>query len=190
MRLTIKINSNKKEMKEKQVITKEIAQQMKDSGVESLISLAKHNFPELFNEKWDENKINVNGEKYHLIERSVNNGFKVSHIAHDIMYAKLCYTYPTKELAQEEAKLFSLMQKMRHYTRWANQQDNFVPDWSDVKQNKLFIEVLIDNIRVYASKSIRNGLFQCHFKTKERAQECIDIFGKEIIEVFNLDTND
>lgn len=91
--------------------------------------------------------------------------------------------FETYEEAAQYLKECKLLFKLR---RWAKMKNGFwVPDWSDYSNNKFLIYYDGEDgvLRINAG-SISNILsILPTLKTREIAQECIDIFGDEIIEV-------
>lgn len=84
-----------------------------------------------------------------------------------------------KYFLKERKLLFKLHQ-------WAEKQnDGWEPDWSDYSNNKFLIYYDgEDGVLRISAGSISNTLSNLPtFKTREIAQECIDIFGDEIKEV-------
>lgn len=70
--------------------------------------------------------------------------------------------------------------------QWVKIKNGFwIPDWSDYSNNKFLIYYDgEDGLLRISAGSISNTLSNLPtFKTREIAQECIDIFGDEIIEV-------
>lgn len=91
--------------------------------------------------------------------------------------------FETYEEAAQYLKECKLLFKLR---RWAKMKNGFwVPDWSDYSNNKFLIYYDGEDgvLRINAG-SISNILsILPTLKTREIAQECIDIFGDEIKEV-------
>lgn len=78
--------------------------------------------------------------------------------------------------AELEVKRRAVIQKMRSY--------GFVPDWSIRGGNKFSLKSGAINGLVVDCWAIQGlGLFEVYFKTRERAQACIDALGTEILEV-------
>ena len=152
-------------------ITKEIAKQMKDSGIKSLVNTAKEAFPELFYEFHKNNYVIrlLNHSSFprfneHLIEITTRNGFTTE----DENYLSLCI-------------------RMRDYTKYINELDNFVPDWDDEKEFKHGIGMSKYEAGTSYCDFSKFSLFDCYFKTKDRAEECLELFREEIEEVFDLE---
>lgn len=96
----------------------------------------------------------------------------------------------------EHGLYFNLKDEAKHFLRerkllfklhqWAKIKNGFwVPDWSDYSNNKFLIYYDGEDriLRINAG-SISNTLSTLPtLKTREIAQECIDLFGDEIIEV-------
>lgn len=90
-------------------------------------------------------------------------------------------------LSQEEAEQYlkerKLIFKLKQYAKEKN--NGWEPDWENVSQYKYSVDYsgLLDEL--YATDSTVQNRFNKlpFFKTKEIAQECIDLFGDEIKEV-------
>ncbi len=93
------------------------------------------------------------------------------------------YFFELKEEAEQHLKECKLLFKVK---QWAKIKNGFwVPDWSDYSNNKFLIYYDGEDgiLRINAG-SISNTLSTLPtLKTREIAQECIDMFGDEIIEV-------
>ncbi len=79
--------------------------------------------------------------------------------------------FATVAEAEIEVKRRAVIQKMRRY--------GFKPDWGDDNQDKHAICNGLTNPKVCQGV----GLFEVYFESKEKAQECIDALGAEILEV-------
>lgn len=92
--------------------------------------------------------------------------------------------FETEEEAEQHLKEQRLLFKIHQYVKEKN--DGWVPDWRNLGQRKYYI--FYDHYRKELCIS-----YQCstsnidklpYFKTREITQECIDLFGEEIKEVF------
>lgn len=91
--------------------------------------------------------------------------------------------FKTKEEAEQYLKERKLLFKLQ---QWAKIKNGFwIPDWSDYSNNKFLIYYDgEDGVLRINTGSISNILsILPTLKTREIAQECIDIFGEEIKEV-------
>lgn len=93
-----------------------------------------------------------------------------------------CY-FKTKEEVERYMKERKLLFKLHQWAKLKN--DGWKPDWSDYSNNKFLIYYDgEDELLRISARSISNTLSNLPtLKTREIAQECIDIFGVEIIEV-------
>ena len=91
--------------------------------------------------------------------------------------------FKTKEEAEQYLKERKLIFKLKQYAKEKN--NGWEPDWENVSQYKYSVDYsgLLDEL--YATDSTVQNRFNKlpFFKTKEIAQECIDLFGDEIKEV-------
>lgn len=93
------------------------------------------------------------------------------------------YFFETKEEAEQHLKERKLLFKLHQWTKLKN--EGWKPDWSEYSDNKFLIYYDGEDgiLRINAG-SISNFLVTLPtFKTRKIAQECIDLFGDEIIEV-------
>ena len=89
----------------------------------------------------------------------------------------------TKEEAEQRLKEQRLLFKIKNWAEIHN--DGWVPEWGNVSQYKYSVDYsgLLDEL-VSIDTTVRNRFSKLpYFETEELAQECIDIFGDEIIEV-------
>ena len=91
------------------------------------------------------------------------------------------YFFETKEEAEQYLKECKLILKLKQWAKLKN--DGWKPDWE--KGNKYYIFYNYSYCEFKTSSTVISDNFKKlpYFKTKEIAQECIDIFGDEIIEV-------
>lgn len=93
-----------------------------------------------------------------------------------------CYSFATKKVVEQEAKIHNLMILMRNWARFHNALDNFVPDWNtnsakygiNIKANKPYAGInWLSNI----------GLFGISVSSWDRASDMLSEFKKEIEEI-------
>lgn len=90
--------------------------------------------------------------------------------------------FKTKEEAEQHLKECKLLFKLQQWTKLKN--DGWEPDWEDTEY-KYYIYYNHDEeeLRIGWSTITDNFKKLPYFKSREIAQECIDLFGDEIIEV-------
>ena len=108
--------------------------------------------------------------------------FNISNM-NDVKRFKNGLFFETKEEAEQYLKECKLIFKLKQWAKEKN--DGWVPDLNDRGENKYYIyylqtEELLKISNVY---SVRDFIKLPYFKSREIAQECIDIFGDEIKEV-------
>ena len=91
--------------------------------------------------------------------------------------------FETEEEAEQHLKEQRLLFKIK---KWAKEKnDGWEPDWESIFQEKYYI--FYDYYRKELCTSFNNSTGAInklpYFKTRKIAQECIDLFGDEIIEV-------
>lgn len=93
------------------------------------------------------------------------------------------YFFETKEEAEQHLKECKLLFKIHQYAKEKN--ESWEPDWESIFQEKYYI--FYDYYRKELCTSFNNSTGAInklpYFKTRKIAQECIDLFGDEIIEV-------
>lgn len=93
------------------------------------------------------------------------------------------YFFETKEEAEQHLKERKLLFKIHQWTKLKN--EGWEPDWESILQEKYYI--FYDYYRKELCTSFNNSTSVInklpYFKTRKIAQECIDLFGDEIIEV-------
>lgn len=93
------------------------------------------------------------------------------------------YFFETKEEAEQHLKECKLLFKIHQYAKEKN--EGWEPDWESIFQEKYYI--FYDYYRKELCTSFNNSTGAInklpYFKTRKIAQECIDLFGDEIIEV-------
>lgn len=92
--------------------------------------------------------------------------------------------FNTKQEAEQYLKERKLLFKLHQWAKLKN--DGWEPDWSSWRENKYYIFYNYDCCEFDTSSTVISDSFKKlpYFKTKEIAQECIDLFGDEIKEVF------
>ena len=85
--------------------------------------------------------------------------------------------------AEQHLKESKLIFKLKQWAKIHN--EGWEPNWKNLKQLKHYIEIDMNAKEVTAWNTSYNGRFTKlpYFKSQEIAQECIDIFGEEILEV-------
>ena len=95
-----------------------------------------------------------------------------------------CYSFATKEVAEQEVKIHNLMILMRNWARFHNALDNFVPDWNDECSFKYNINIKSNKvISIGTSWSPNTGLFGISVSSRDRASDILSEFRKEIEEI-------
>lgn len=94
--------------------------------------------------------------------------------------------FETKEEAEQHLKERKLLFKLHQYAKEKN--EGWVPDWEDGMQKKYYISYFTNMIGISEFEeefvwSTYTFSKLPYFKTREIAQECIDLFGDEIKEV-------
>lgn len=108
--------------------------------------------------------------------------FNISNI-NDVKRFENGLFFETKEEAKQRLKECKLLFTIK---KWAKKKNGFwVFDWSDYSNNKFLIYYDGEDgiLRINAGSICNILSILPTFKTREIAQECIDIFGDEIIEV-------
>lgn len=92
--------------------------------------------------------------------------------------------FETKEEAEQHLKERKLLFKLQQYAKEKNK--GWDPDWSNGDEVKYYIFYSNSDMYLKISSAFSLERFNKlpYFKTREIAQECIDIFGDEIREVF------
>ena len=101
--------------------------------------------------------------------------------------------FKTKAEAERSRKERILLVKLRQFAEMKN--DGWRPNWDDRYEGKFSVSYSIADKKLSTDcVAMINHLIQLpYFKSREIAQECIDLFGDEILEVFctkNLEEND
>lgn len=93
------------------------------------------------------------------------------------------YYFKTKEEAEQHLKERKLLFKLHQYAKEKN--EGWEPDWSDSGENKYYIFYGHSGNKFEVSSVVISDNFKKlpYFKTREIAQECIELFGDEIKEV-------
>lgn len=103
---------------------------------------------------------------------------------HDINKFETGFYFKTKVEAERSRKERILLVKLRQYAEMKN--EGWVPNWDDRYEGKFSVSYLIADKRLTTDcVAMMNHLIQLpYFKSREIAEECIDLFGNEIIEIF------
>lgn len=93
------------------------------------------------------------------------------------------YYFETKEEAEHFLKERKLMFKIHQWAKEKN--EGWKPDWSDGGENKYYIFYGHSGNEFEVSSVVISDNFKKlpYFKSREIAQECIDLFREEILEV-------
>ena len=94
-----------------------------------------------------------------------------------------CYSFATKEVAEQEAKIHNLMILMRNWVKFHNALDNFVPNWNNSNQDKYTIGIKYNSITISNQWIFNRGLFNIVVSSKARIEELLNEFRKEIEEI-------
>lgn len=79
--------------------------------------------------------------------------------------------------SREQAEKLLAINKLMNVAKYLN--DGWKPDWNTNLESKYIIELSIDSIIIQDVETINHSV--TYFKTKELAEQAIDILGKEII---------
>lgn len=106
------------------------------------------------------------------------------HDTHDINKFETGFYFATKAEAERSRKERILLVKHRQWVETKN--DGWKPNWDDCIEPKyhIFYSNNYRELSVTCASPMRHLTTSPYFKSKEIAQECIDLFGDEIIEVF------
>jgi hypothetical protein len=105
------------------------------------------------------------------------------HDNHDINKFETGFYFKTKAEAKRSRKERILLVKIRQFAEMKN--DGWRPNWDDRYEGKFNVSYSIADKKLFADcVAMMNHLIQLpYFKSREIAQECIDLFGDEILEV-------
>lgn len=94
--------------------------------------------------------------------------------------------FATRELAEKETERRSLDARMR---RWAAEHNQgWEPDWDNNHEYKYYVAYYHANenrFETYRITALQN-IFEIYFKTRELAEQAIEVFGDEIQEVIGV----
>ena len=112
---------------------------------------------------------------------------------YDINKFETGFYFKTKAEAERSRKERILLVKIRQFAEMKN--GGWRPNWNDHYEGKFSVSYLIADKKLSTNcVAMMNHLIQLpYFKSREIAEECIELFGDEIIEVFlnkNLEEND
>lgn len=100
----------------------------------------------------------------------------------DSRYFSQGNVFPTEEAAELEAERRNLLTRFRAFRDECN--GNWKPDWENRNEYKYYIGFQYREIRAFTSYAL-NGLETFgHFKNIEDCEKAIELFGKEIKELF------
>ena len=102
---------------------------------------------------------------------------------HDVNKFENGFYFKTKAEAERSRKERILLVKIRQFAEMKN--DGWRPNWDDRYEGKFNVSYSIADKKLFADcVAMMNHLIQLpYFKSREIAQECIDLFGDEILEV-------
>lgn len=102
----------------------------------------------------------------------------------DMNQFKNGFYFKTKAEAERSLKERILLTKLRQFAEMKN--DGWRPNWDDRIEPKyhIFYSNNYRELSVTCASPMRHLTASPYFKSKEIAQECIDLFGDEIIEAF------
>ena len=90
--------------------------------------------------------------------------------------------FPTEEAALLEAKRRYLLTRFRAFRDECN--ENWKADWTDISKPKFSVSIYKSKLKVYTSYLVNSFEPFGHFKNEKDAQRAIELFGKEIKELF------
>ena len=92
--------------------------------------------------------------------------------------------FETKEEAEQHLKESKLLFKLKHWAKRKN--EGWEPDWEDTTESKYYsaYECYKRELGSFSTNGINEIPKLPHFKTYGIAQECLELFGEEIKEVF------
>lgn len=103
---------------------------------------------------------------------------------HDVNKFENGFYFKTKAEAERSRKERILIVKLRQFAEMKN--DGWKPNWDDRIEPKyhIFYSNNYRELSVTCASPMRHLTTSPYFKSKEIAQECIDLFSDEILEVF------
>lgn len=103
---------------------------------------------------------------------------------YDINKFETGFYFKTAAEAERSRKERILLVKLRQFAEMKN--DGWRPNWDNRYEGKFSVSYLIEDKKLSTDcVAMINHLIQLpYFKSREIAQECIDLFGDEILEVF------
>lgn len=124
----------------------------------------------------------------HRGDKSITKTYFWDDSATDKNYFEMGEYFNTEQEAEQHLKERKLLFKLHQWAKLKN--EGWEPDWEN---GNIKIYLWCD----YETKELKIGYIYCcnrfnklpYFKTQEIAQECIDLFGDEIIEVLVNDRN-
>ena len=163
---------NNKEFDIEQYYLDRIAKECNQNQVDLLASIGI-TFPK--KPKWD--RVAHHNNSYCLASSSTGLDIMLT------VYSRLkCYSFATKKVAEQEAKIHNLMILMRNWARFHNALDNFVPD-SDANLPKYNIDIKYNKLSVGVCRVCNTGLFGISVSSRDRASDMLSEFKKEIEEI-------
>lgn len=119
----------------------------------------------------------------HRGDKSVTNSHFWSDSTTDKNIFELGEYFNTEKEAEQRLKERKLLFKLQQWAKEKN--DGWVPDWEKDEKKKWYVYYnhVEKSLKVTWGYNSTNFIKVPYFKTEEIAQECIDLFGDEIIEV-------
>ena len=102
----------------------------------------------------------------------------------DIKHFENGLYFETREEAEQHLKECKLLFKLHQWAKFKN--ESWKPDWKDRYEDKYYMYYTNKEKKLCIGNMLWTNEFTKlpYFKTREIAQECIDEFGDEILEVF------
>lgn len=138
-------------------------------------------FKQLVTNKWSRDELTSYKSNYFYILRHPEYGFQINKNISTTV--PLVYTYPTKELAEEEVHIFRTMQLMRHWARFHNELDGFIPDWTNRNQIKWGLELESDILYVHNWFNRNVFIFGISVSSGDRAHQMLKEFGHDLLKI-------
>lgn len=112
--------------------------------------------------------------------------YQYNNTAVDRVFYESGLLFDTKEEAEQFKREQTLIKKIKCWAK--EQQGDWEPDWEDEDERKYYTQCknmnTVKELNIDWYFTLSKIIKLPYFKTEEIAQECIDLFGDEIIEVF------
>ena len=90
--------------------------------------------------------------------------------------------FPTKQAAKLEVERRNLLTRFRAFRDECN--GDWKPDWTDISKPKFSVSIYKSKLKIYTSYLVNSFEPFGHFKNEKDAKRAIELFGKEIKELF------